>query len=473
MPRLRRFSFRDLPLIFGSALVAAAYTACVVEELGTKPSTSEVTATTTQTSVTVTSASAMGGMGGMTTVTTSANGGGGMMATTTSANGGAGGMGGGTTSSTGGGGMGGMAPVAGDITGGFDQACVAVADGSVKCWGGNSKGQLGNNSTTDAAQPVAATIDKVVRIAGGGGPISQFTCAVKSDGTAWCWGFNGYGGILGDGKNGMDSLIPVQTTGLAGAQLIATGPGHACASASADIFCWGSNQTYGALGDTDPSVLNGSAVPHKIPAGNLPGSNVTSLTAGSFNNCATFANGDLYCWGRGDFGQLGLNSKNNQPTPQKVTLPKKALQVAAGDLHACALLDDATVVCWGHNFSGQIGDGSAMNDKLTPTAVMGLSGVASIGLGDSHSCAVLQNGSVSCWGLNNNGQLGNGQTVDSNVPVAVMNVANAQRVEGGSDFTCAYLTTGGVRCWGLNTTGQLGDNTKMNSKVPVTPTGLN
>ena len=150
----------------------------------------------------------------------------------------------------------------------------------------------------------------------------------------------------------------------------------------------------------------------------------------------------------------------------------QARQIVAGGAHSCAILPDTTVKCWGHNAYGQMGDGSAVN-RLTPVSVSGLSGVQQLTAGYQHTCAILSTGEVKCWGYNGMGQLGDGSTMHRYIPVSVSGLSGVQHLEAGGLHTCARLSTGGVQCWGYNGNGQLGDGSTTQRLTPVSVNGLN
>ena len=131
---------------------------------------------------------------------------------------------------------------------------------------------------------------------------------------------------------------------------------------------------------------------------------------------------------------------------------------AAGVLHTCALLSNGTVQCWGSNGRGQLGDGTT-TQSTTPVTVSGITNATAIAAGAGHSCAVLATGTVQCWGWNSYGQLGNGTTTDSPTPtpVTVSGITNATAISAGGIYTCAMLASGTVQCWGFKGSGQLGD----------------
>jgi alpha-tubulin suppressor-like RCC1 family protein len=151
---------------------------------------------------------------------------------------------------------------------------------------------------------------------------------------------------------------------------------------------------------------------------------------------------------------------------------RNVVRIAAGIQHTCAVLTDGTVRCWGASIHGELGNGSTTNNAR-PVLVPGLSNVVDISAGNSQTCAVLANGTVRCWGWNFYGQLGDGTTTDATTPVAVVGLTDAKTVAVGSAFTCALTTSGTVKCWGNNLSGQVGDGTTNNTrKSPVQVSGL-
>ncbi|CAB5019149.1 MAG: chromosome condensation regulator RCC1 [Actinobacteria bacterium] len=201
----------------------------------------------------------------------------------------------------------------------------------------------------------------------------------------------------------------------------------------------------------------------------------TAVAGQGSGTCALVNSGKVKCWGRNDYGQLGNGTSNiykntavfvsDIPTTTGAT----ATSISSGLYHSCALLSDRQVTCWGLNDSGQLGNDSADLKSLTPVPVSGISTATAISTGTEHSCALLSDGQVKCWGRNDWGQLGNENNIPSNVPVFVSGIptttgATAIGISTGKRHSCALLSDGQVKCWGRNIEGQLGDGSYADSK---------
>src|SRR5262249_29012906 len=167
--------------------------------------------------------------------------------------------------------------------------------------------------------------------------------------------------------------------------------------------CWGANGR-GYLGD-------GTTNPSNVPVQVIGINDALNISAGGFHACALRNVGNLSCWGGNVHGELGDGTAIDRYSPAPITLPS-ARAISLGNDHSCALLSSGQVTCWGWNDYGQLGDGSYTDHWPPPTAISGLSGVTEISAGEDHTCALLSAGSVSCWGRNNNGQLGDGTNTD-------------------------------------------------------------
>ncbi len=347
----------------------------------------------------------------------------------------------------------------GTVVAGIAHTCALPGDGTVRCWGANSRGQLGDNSTTDSDVPrTVAGLSGVTAITAG----DTHTCALVGDRTARCWG-NNDDGQLGNG-GGVDRDVPVAVTDLSGATAISAGGAHTCALLDdGTARCWGRNSS-GQLG-------HGGVFGSDVPVTVTGLSDASTITAGGAHTCALVGVGTARCWGRNSSGQLGNGGGGDRNVPVTVTGLAGAKAISAGGAHTCAPLGDGTARCWGENSLGQLGNGTG-DDSTVPVTVTGLSRSIAVTAADAHTCAPLGGGSVRCWGSNELGQLGDGTQADSTIPVTVVELTGANAVAGGEFHTCAHLGDGTARCWGGNDFGQLGDGSTTGSLTPVTVIGF-
>jgi len=274
---------------------------------------------------------------------------------------------------------------------GIDGGCVLSTTGEVGCFGANSQGEVGIGIEDVNILLPTFTLDGVVTLTAG----QQHNCAIRVGGTVWCWGDNLESQMGPLSVVPTDEHLPLEVTGLPVAADIAAGDDHTCVlSGMGEVWCWGDN----------------------------------------FNL---------------QLGRGGMDTTDD-PIPAQVPMPAglAAVSLGMGDDHSCAVLSDGTVACWGDDDNGQQGDGAGGLDNGDATLVMGLTDVAQVEGGDDHTCARTNGGQMFCWGDNDNGQLGQGDTNDAPTPVLVPFAAAVDDITLGDNFTCALLANEEVHCWG-------------------------
>jgi alpha-tubulin suppressor-like RCC1 family protein len=402
---------------------------------------------------------------------------------------------------------------AGHLASGNFHTCAVIA-AAVRCWGFGGDGQLGyankssigDDDTPDSVGPVAVGAGRTVTAIAAG---SAHTCALLDNGTVRCWGF-GANGRLGYGNTdtiGDDELPtaagPVSLGEVGGVPLTATaitaGNGHTCALLSnGAVRCWGFNLDGRlGLGHTDPigdNELPGSVAPIDFGGGHT----AKAITGGGFHTCAILDDDSVRCWGFGGDGRLGYGNIRNigrapaspgDPLAEPPVLPVESVATAgpvflgevggvpltakaisAGFGHTCAVLSNDTVRCWGYYGSGRLGYGNSFSvgDDEFPGAAgpvdLGPGRTATaIDAGEQHTCAVLDNGQVRCWGYGAFGQLGYGNTRaigDNELPSSIDPVdigpGSAVAITAAERHSCVRLADGSLRCWGFGAYGRLG-----------------
>ncbi|MEX1367065.1 MAG: hypothetical protein AB1Z98_28315 [Nannocystaceae bacterium] len=342
--------------------------------------------------------------------------------------------------------------------------CAIKLDGSVWCWGDNELGQLA------VAAPKMSSTPLPVMSFGAGAAATvltarNHTCALRGD-VAACWGDNA------SQKVDFRSIDPVVTTPADAfwatpATVIGTGGSHTCAARGLGmpVVCWGDNSSgqLSGVGGPDPQSAT-------IPPGLQP----SALALGQAHSCVSALTGELLCWGANGSGQLGLDPTTTPATstPSLITIAPIA-SVVAGFEHTCAL-QGSGVLCWGRNDQGQLGLGTTAATFM-PTAVelpLGTPPVTSVVAAADQTCAVVATGDVWCWGGNGSGELllepdevGNDAFALS--PRAIDLGFSVEQLATGVTHSCALSTTGQVLCWGDNADGQIGDGTVSDALQPT------
>jgi alpha-tubulin suppressor-like RCC1 family protein len=320
------------------------------------------------------------------------------------------------------------------LSAGTQHTCAILDGGDLKCWGRDSRGQLGDGGTfcawqsylCDTDEPSSTAIDlgtgrTAVAVTGG----YAHTCAIPDNGDLKCWGWDG-AGQLGNGGSNTNINVPSSTAIDLGsgrtAVAISAGSNTACAILdNGDLKCWGADY-YGMLGDGGTNTVVNAPSSTAIDLGT--GRTAVSVSVGVEHTCAILDNGDLKCWGHDKYGQLGDGAPSG-PSPGGgyvyTTAPsstaidlgtgRTAVAVSAGEQHTCAILDNGDLKCWGGNGAGQLGDGSNSQRTTPPSTAIDLGTgrtAVAVDAGDDHTCAIFDNGDLKCWGYDYYGQLGDG-----------------------------------------------------------------
>ncbi len=371
---------------------------------------------------------------------------------------------------------------------------------------------------TDAAAFIPANARPAIRtvaISASG----AHTCAVLADGSVRCWGQN-LQGALGDGT-ATDSRKPVVVRGVSGATAVASGFDSGCAITSGHVKCWGRHIQAPRPPQPGDPVVEGQPG-RDIGLHDVPGiTDAVAVSDGTLSACAIVTGGAVKCWGIGEDGRLGNGTLTSSDAPVNVVGVTGARAIASGLSDTCALISDGTVTCWGEYAKPNY------QHSATPFTIPHLTGATAIGVGSDTFCAIVDGGAVKCWGDGGDGQFGNGQTTNPRSaaalfsvqgisdakaigaidhmcvvvaggevkcwgrvphhpgsddrdhgytpqyrPAAVPGLTDAVSVTAGGAFTCALLTSGAVTCWGRNERGWLGNGTTTDSDRPVGVTGL-
>jgi len=403
--------------------------------------------------------------------------------------------------------------------------CARSSQGHVKCWGYNGYGQLGHGNTSTASDGEGEMGENLAFVPLGANRTAtqvsvgeNHACALLDDGSVKCWGRNNYGQLgignntqIGDGANEMGDLLATVDLGTSRtATEIATGQHHTCALLDDwSVKCWGYNG-YGQLGIGNSTTIGDGAneMGDDLAAADLgTGRTAIAIEAGATHTCAILDSSVLKCWGRNTWGNLGQGHNENighgpdldtngvscslaLNTPLNTRecnarmgdgLPavdvgdgRTVVSVSAGYASTCAILDNGSVRCWGYNADGRTGLGTTsgytgdadgeMGDDL-PTVELG-SGrtAASISVGHGHTCALLDNLSIACWGDNVHGEMGIGTTDDvdtasemgAGLETVDLPTTRSSSVSSGYYYSCAIIDDGTVRCWGEDAMGRLG-----------------
>lgn len=349
-----------------------------------------------------------------------------------------------------------------EVSGGAGFTCARLEAGVVHCWGSASRLGIGEDAepTARPTAPVEGITDAQQLSCGLGS-----CCVLREGGTVSCWGDN-RAGKLGDGSTD-ERRSPVVVRGLNDATHVQVGARHACAvRQDGKLSCWGSNSS-GELGDgstedrTRPVEVRGLEGP------------VAQVALANGTTCARMESGQVFCWGSNNWNRLlhrfdTITARSTEPVA--ATGMADVVDLSAGADFFCAVRRDGSAACWGKGGHGQIGNGSTEGTSATAGDVAGLTGIAQIAASHLHTCARLSSGALHCWGINRSGELGDASYEEQSrtTPGPVPGFTDAQAVFSRRGGTCARRASGVILCWGINNNGELGNGTtRENSAAPV------
>jgi len=332
-------------------------------------------------------------------------------------------------------------PASGYVVGLGNQSSCAVRDGRLWCWGRNTERELAMDLDARTTPGHVDTSNAWARVSVG----RAHACGVQMDGTMWCWGANDRG-QLGQGDT-MSRRDPARTLVPGGGpwSSVACGGDHCCALAADALYCFGET-TRGVLGIGATTSANETLPAHV-------GSGWTSIATGPMHACGIRSDGMMLCWGANDQGQLGTGTTADSPQPVAVASSGSWSKIAAGGAHTCAVATDGAVWCWGANDAGQLGLSGIGASQAAPERIDALAAIADVAAGERHTCARATAGTLWCWG--------------SGVSQPTEPIAGATwlTIAAGARHSCA-AREGALSCWGDNDWGQLGVGDTMARAVP-------
>ena len=386
---------------------------------------------------------------------------------------------------------------------GTAHSCGLLDNNTIKCWGLGSSGQLGYGATATLGDGAGEMGDALATIDLGTGRTAKqiatgaaHSCAVLDNNTVKCWGLGtdgrlGYGTTtsLGRASGQMgDALATIDLGTGRTAAAISAGSAHTCAVLdNATVKCWGLNiDGQLGLGDTDNRGDDAGEMGDALTTVDLgTGRTAVAISAGSTHTCAVLDNATVKCWGAGANGRLGYGDQNslgddagemgNALAAVSLGTGRTVKALSSGDAHTCAILDNNFVKCWGNGADGRLGNGTTsdigdssgeMGNALNAISLGAGRTANSISAGEAHTCALLDDATVKCWGNGASGRLGYGATTslgdasgemgDALAVVDLGTSRTAKAIKAGDAHTCAVLDNFTVKCWGSGSNGRLG-----------------
>lgn len=355
------------------------------------------------------------------------------------------------------------------LSAGGPHTCALTTTAAAYCWGGDGSGELGNGTSKPFGDPWPVAVKGAYEFSWVGTGLKlddaadAHTCGLATGGVAYCWGLNDVGQLGAASSETCYTGYPCSSTPLKVSgglvfTMLSTAAEHVCGVANGgSAYCWG-NDSLGQIGD-------GTTTDRAMPVPVVGGLTVSSVSAGLRHTCALTPSGTAYCWGDDRSGELGDSTTTSTSTPVPVHGGLTFTSISAGADQTCAVATDGTAYCWGVNSDGELGAMTAnfcpgvvfrVYCSTTPLAVSGGLTFISVSAGGSHTCGVATTHAAYCWGINGDGELGDGTTTPRTAPVPVAGGLSFISITAGLNHTCGMTTDGIAYCWGRDTEGQLG-----------------
>ena len=364
------------------------------------------------------------------------------------------------------------------VSASYDNTCAVLDNNSVKCWGEGQVGRGGWGDNSDRRTPThvllgwqSGTPSLATEVGQGSGASGHHTCTIMVDGTIQCWGED-FSGQIGHGGNSGWHTTPYPVAMPAGktAIQVSNGGHHTCAIMDDhSLYCWGENSE-GIVGTGQRGNDHTTPYPIDLPAGRT----AVAVSTGWKNSCVILDDGTGMCWGLNTVGQIGDGTTTNRDEPTPITILPTSSTLAAiaigggggtgatngseSGTTTCALLNNGSVACWGKNDVGQFGDGTTISSTSPKYALLPPGRTAiSIDVGRFHACSILDDNSSVCWGNNTDGQIGDGTTITRLTPTYVdFPNGHFSTISTGQYHTCGVASNASVHCWGKHEDGALG-----------------
>ena len=345
------------------------------------------------------------------------------------------------------------------VTGGV-HTCAPANNEHVYCWGDNTAGQVGTGTGTliEALPRPAASATRFDRMTVG----ALHTCALATDGTAYCWGRNTEN-QLGRGMTPGNTTVPGLVFTTVKFDSVTAGGSHSCALRDGTAYCWGLNAN-GQIGD-------GGTTPRPTPVTVQADAGLMAITAAVNHSCALTTGGAAECWGQNQFGQVGDSTQLDRHAPTAVVGSLTFTQISAGGGHTCAVTATGAGYCWGANTRHELGSGLSDSVVPAPAPITGGLSFRLLTAGGAHTCGLTTDSLAYCWGKNDAGQVGDSSMTEQPAPVAVYGGIHFSDLRAGAAHTCGITAQLLVYCWGDGVRGQLGKGPLTPSLIPIKVAG--